>query len=159
LKSHSEKSVTELETRLFRCTDCDREFRLQAWKAVCPSCGRQYTLVPVEEEVKGPSPVYAYVSALAILASAIYLLLSGAQHAVLALVPSLVAVPLVLTRSRVGHLVAVVVSAVLAVMLGLPLAVFPLAAAALALYDEYRITRYKLVRQRLRSSGMKYVEA
>jgi DNA-directed RNA polymerase subunit RPC12/RpoP len=159
LKSHSEESVTELETRLFRCTDCDKEFRLQAWKAVCPSCGRQYTLVPVEEEVKGPSPVYAYVSALAIFASAIYLLLSGAQHAVLALVPSLVAVPLVLTRSRVGHLVAVVVSAVLAVMLGLPLAVFPLAAAALALYDEYRITRYKLVRQRLRSSGMKYVEA
>jgi hypothetical protein len=78
---------------------------------------------------------------------------------VLALVPSLVAAPLVLTRSRVGHLVAVVVSAVLAVMLGLPLAVFPLAAAALALYDEYRITRYKLVRQRLKSSRMKYVEA
>jgi DNA-directed RNA polymerase subunit RPC12/RpoP len=159
LKSHNEEGVAELETRLFRCTDCNKEFRLQAWKAVCPSCGRQYTLVPVEERVKGPSPVYAYASALAILASATYLLLSGTQNAVLVLTSSIVAAPLVLTRSRVGHLVAVVVSAVLAVMLGLPLTVFPLAAAALAVYDEYRITRYKLVRQRLKSSGMKYVEA
>jgi len=159
LKSRRCCKFAELETRLFRCTDCNREFRLQAWKAVCPSCGRHYTLVPVEEQVKGPSPAYAYASALAILASATYLSLSGTQNPLLVLVPSVVGAALVLTRSRIGHLAAALVSAVLAVMLGLPLAFIPVAGAALAVYDEYRITRYKLVRQRLKGSGMKYVEA
>ncbi len=156
-KPHGEE-VSELETRLFRCTDCNREFRLQAWKAVCPSCGKQYTLVPVEEEVKGPSPAYAYASALAILASAAYLSLSGAQNPLLVLAPSVMGAALVLTRSMVGHLAAVLVSALLAVMLGFPLALFPVAAAALAVYDEYRITRYRSVRQRLKGSSMRYVE-
>ncbi len=153
MKSCGRSELAELETRLFRCTDCNREFRLQAWKAVCPSCGRQFTLVPVEEKVKGPSPAYAYASALAILSSAAYLLLIGEQNPLTVLAPSVLGVVLVLTRSRGGHLAAVLVSAALAVMLGMPLALVPIAAAALAVYDEFLITRYKLVRQRLKGSA------
>jgi len=148
-----------LETRLFRCTDCEREFRLQAWKAVCPSCGRHYTLVPVEEVVRSPSPVYAYASALILLSSGIYLLLTSSVNPAVALAPSLVGAVLVLTRSRVGHVVGVASSTLLALLLGPPLALVPAASAALAAYDEYRVTRYKLVRQRLKESGQKFVEA
>lgn len=148
-----------METRLFRCTDCDREFRLQAWKAVCPACGRQYTLVPVEERVRSPSHVYAYAASLALLSSGIYLLVASSLHPFIALGPSLAGAVLVLTRSRVGHAVAVLSSALLALLLGPPLALVPVASAVLAVYDEYRITRYKLVRQRLKESGRRFVEA
>lgn len=34
---------------LFKCRECGNEFRLQAWRAVCPNCEKSYSLVRVVE--------------------------------------------------------------------------------------------------------------
>ncbi|MEM4449270.1 MAG: hypothetical protein QXQ33_00395 [Nitrososphaerota archaeon] len=37
---------------LFKCRECGHEFRLQAWKAVCPNCEKSYSLVKVVEPAR-----------------------------------------------------------------------------------------------------------
>jgi DNA-directed RNA polymerase subunit RPC12/RpoP len=43
-----------LKKYLFKCKECGQEFRLQAWRAVCPNCEKSYTLVRVVETPRVP---------------------------------------------------------------------------------------------------------
>jgi len=43
-----------LKKYLFKCKECGQEFKLQAWRAVCPNCEKSYTLVRVVETLRVP---------------------------------------------------------------------------------------------------------
>ncbi len=39
---------------LFKCKECGHEFKLQAWKAICPNCEKNYSLVKIAEKPSSP---------------------------------------------------------------------------------------------------------
>jgi len=43
-----------LKKYLFKCKECGQEFRLQAWRAVCPNCEKSYSLIRVVETPRVP---------------------------------------------------------------------------------------------------------
>lgn len=43
-----------LRKYLFKCKECGHEFRLQAWRVVCPNCEKSNSLVKVDETPRGP---------------------------------------------------------------------------------------------------------
>lgn len=115
---------------------------MQAWKAVCPRCGKQYTLASVEESIPKPSPKFAY-------ASSALLALSGAFAAALALplwgfalAASMLASIAVLTRSLGGHVVGaaagIAIGTVFGVLISInvPILAMGLTSSALSVYDE-----------------------
>ncbi|MEN3047834.1 MAG: hypothetical protein ABDH63_03525 [Candidatus Caldarchaeales archaeon] len=135
-----------MRTKLYRCTDCDLEVRLQAWKAVCPRCGRQFTLVPVEERLPKPSPAFAYASAALLLASGLAAAASSVPYWSLAVASAVIASVAVLTRSLGGHLIGAAVGLTLGILFGVlisaNLAVLAagIASSALSVYDEVAVS-------------------
>ncbi|MCS7145846.1 MAG: hypothetical protein RMJ28_04845 [Nitrososphaerota archaeon] len=116
--------------RLFKCTNCGHEARLQAWKAECPSCRSGFTLVLVEEKESWTRPrLLGYVPpALASFYLLLTLLYPGMTVARLLPWPAaqivLIAVAIFsLTSSTLGNLVAAAAGAALSAahlaMLGL----------------------------------------
>ncbi len=43
-----------LKKYLFKCKECGQEFRLQAWRAICPNCEKSYSLIKVVEQPRIP---------------------------------------------------------------------------------------------------------
>ncbi|MCX8203171.1 MAG: hypothetical protein N3H32_02505 [Nitrososphaeria archaeon] len=146
-----------MRTRLFRCTDCDLEVRLQAWKAVCPRCGKQYTLVPVEGRLPKASPTFAYASAALLIASGLAAASSSVPYWGVAVASALLASVAVLTRSLGGHLIGASVGLALGLLFGVLISTNPvvlvagLASSALSVYDEIAVSGSKRRLLELRS--------
>ncbi|MCS7117861.1 MAG: hypothetical protein NZ957_03645 [Thaumarchaeota archaeon] len=138
-----------MRTRLFRCTNCDLEVRLQAWKAVCPRCGKQYTLVPVQESLSAPSPKFAYASAALLTLAGLITAASSLPYWGLGLAFSILASIAVLTRSLGGHAVGAATGVALGTVFGaliatnFPILIAGLASSALSVYDELEVSEAK----------------
>jgi DNA-directed RNA polymerase subunit RPC12/RpoP len=106
--------------RLFKCLNCGHEVRLQAWKAVCPSCESGFTLVPVaSEEKKRRHSIIGYVAPI-LLTIYLVLTLASPSATVSRILPwpttqllLVIAIALALTSSVIGNIVASVVGALL----------------------------------------------
>lgn len=61
---------------LFKCKDCGHEFRLQAWKAICPNCEKSYSLVKIAEKPSRPRIRPRYIVTILLLIYASYSILN-----------------------------------------------------------------------------------
>lgn len=109
--------------RLYKCTNCGYEARLQAWKAECPSCRSGFTLVPIAEPESSTKtrPTGYIAPALAVLYLILTILYPGLTVA--QILPSpltqiilLAVIALSLTSSTVGNISAAAAGASLAII-------------------------------------------